>query len=215
MRPIIARRFRWRQGEKKSRWRQAYSSHNDERQLAINEENTAFHQNHFSAYKPTLLPAVSRANRYSERPRHQLFRDDIQVTAAAARVHRARIPGLIVFQQRGQIDGKRGVPQHAGQKRLPTAHALVHRGGQPLEIASDDRIVAVLARLAQAADPLRIEVLDAQRIVAFGPRGDGNHGHDTFQPAGDDGIVAAFDMHWEDASLVRGVEVQAADTRID
>ena len=50
-----------------------------------------------------------------------------------------------------------------------------------------DGVVAVPARLAELGDPFRLQIFDAERTVAVGPRFDGNQMQNFAQPARDAG----------------------------
>src|SRR5512140_1266621 len=120
---------------------------------------------------------------YVKCARHWFLRGDDQVSAAAARVHSARVARLVITEQALQIDLDRRVRDGVGQNRFPAAHALVHRCRQCTEVARYNRAEAVLAALTETADPRAIELPDAERAVPARPLVDRDHVDHRFQPA--------------------------------
>ena len=69
--------------------------------------------------------------------------------------------------------------------------------------------------MAKAPDPFRIQVLDAQRIVALRPLIHRHKLQDALQPARHPGVAGGLDVGRKVAALVRGVVIQAVDPRVD
>ncbi len=82
-------------------------------------------------------------------------------------------------------------------------------------VAPKDGRVAVVAGLAQARDPIREQVLDDQRIVAFRPGGYGENMQHLLQPGGSGRVIAAFHMDREEATFDVEIVIQPADARVD
>ena len=101
------------------------------------------------------------------------------------------------------------------QDRLPASHARVHRRAQPTRILCEDGIIAILARLPQPQDPLRIEVLDAEGAIAGRALRHRHHPDDLLQPARHVRVVVRLDMCGEVAALMAEVVVQPIDAGVD
>ena len=72
-----------------------------------------------------------------------------------------------------------------------------------------------MSRLAGPGNPLRLQIFDAERIVAFGPRLDGNQVQNTAQPGRDLRAVARFNVRGENAAVVMEVVVQPVHAGIN
>ena len=107
------------------------------------------------------------------------------------------------------------MPDGAGQDRLPAGHAGVEGGAQGRQVAGQDRGEAVLSGLAQPLDPLGIQVLFDQGVVAFGPGAHGQHVQHPLQPAGDVGIAGGFDVAGVDPAPVGEVVIDPVHPGID
>ena len=146
-----------------------------------------------------MLPSPTNVDRKPARDRSLAYH--IEVSAAAARVHRSGVSRLVVTKNPHQIDFDRFVPHRIRQDGLPTRHALVHRSAQSISILGEDGIVTILARLARAGESIRVKMLLAQRIVTRRTRRDRHHVDHLFEPRAIIRIVVRFDMDGETARL--------------
>ena len=142
----------------------------------------------------------------AEPARHRLLGNHVQISAAAAGIHGPRVLRLVVAQDARRstlIVGWRTVcgrmaSQHSMQSFIEAPRACGVRG--------QDRVVAVLAGLAQPADPGGIEVLHAQRVVALRPRRHRHHVDHTLQPAGHGRVVVGLDVPGKNPAFVMEID---------